>query len=185
MTKLNIALLLSACVFGSAYAQSSAQSPAKPASPQLTAATYKVVKVKEGDKLVEKLVSGAGAMPNDTLQFSYRIENPGSLPLPGLSINVPIPAQVTYLSHTCSAAGFKAQYSIDPHVYDTKTKAINMSLKKFGDAPLKKTVTVKENGADVKKEVSAAPADYTAVRLLLPDLAAGQNGECSVRVKVK
>lgn len=179
MTKLKIALLMSTAAFGFA----SAQSPAR-----VTASTLKVTQVTENGKTVEKLVDASkGVLPGDTLEMKQRLDNLSEGKLTGVRLTMPIPAAVTFLSQQCSMTGVKTQYSTDAHQYDPKTRAIiNVNAKKFADAAaLTKTVIVKENGADVKKEVNATPADYTAVRWQLPDLAARQPAECSIRVKVK
>ena len=179
MTKLKIALLISTAAFGFA----AAQAPAK-----VTASTFKVTQVTENGKTVEKLedASKVGVYPNDTLLMTQKMDNLSTGKLAGVRLTMPIPPAVTLVSQQCDVAGVKAQYSVDAHQYDPKTKSIiNVNAKKFGDAPLKKTVVVKENGVDVKKEVNATNADYTAIRWQLPDLAAKQSVECSIRVKVK
>lgn len=176
MTKLKIALLVSTAAFGFASAQTIDRTQAK------------VVMVKEGDKMVEKLEPAPNILPNDIIQYTVKLMNPRSDKLVGVRLQMPIPNGTTYLSQQkCSVTGYKALFSIDPHTLDPKTKAINnISTRKYADAAaLTKTVIVKENGADVKKEVNATPADYTAVRWQLPDLAARQPVECSIRVKVK
>ena len=178
MTKLKIALLISTAAFGFA----SAQSPAK-----VTASTLKVTQVTENGKTVEKLVDASkGVLPGDTLEMKQKLDNLSAGKLTGVRLTMPVPSAVVFLSQQCSITGVKTQYSVDAHQYDPKTNAIiNVNAKKFGDAPLKKTVTVKENGVDVKREVNATAADYTALRWQLPDLAAKQSVECSIRVKVK
>lgn len=179
MTKLKIALLTGAAALGMASAQNTAK---------VTASTFLVTQVTENGKSVEKLVdAGKGVLPNNILQMNQRLDNLSGQKLTGVRLTMPIPGAVTYLSQQCSIGGTKAQFSIDPHVYDPKTKSItNIGTRKYADAAaLVKTVTVKENGADVKKEVPATGADYTAVRWQLPDLAAGQSVDCFIRVKVK
>lgn len=177
MTKLKIALLLGTSAFGFA----AAQNPAK-----VTASTFVVSQVTENGKTVEKLLDASkGVLPNTILEMQQKIDNLSGKRLTGVRLSMPIPSAVTFLSEKCDTAGTKSQFSVDAHEIDPKTKNINMVSKKFGDAPLKKTVTVKENGKDVTKEVNATPADYTAVRWQLPDLNASQSVTCSVRVKVK
>lgn len=183
MKNLKMTLLLGTAatlLTGMAAAQS-------PAPAKVTAATYKVEQVTENGKTVEKLVDASkGVLPTNILQFSQKLDNLSGKPLTGVRLALPIPGAVTYLSQQCNVGGVQATYSLDKNVVDPKTGSItNINTRKYGAAPLMKTVTVKENGVDVKKEVQAGPADYTAVRWNLPNLTAGQSVECSVRVKVK
>lgn len=176
MTKLKLALLLSTAAFGFASAQT------------LDLTQSKVVMVKEGDKMVEKLEAAPNILPNDIIQYTVKLNNPRAEKLVGVRLQLPIPTGTTYLGQQkCSLASSKAMYSIEPHTLDAKTKAINnVSTRRYADpAALMKTVIVKQNGTDVKREVNATAADYTAVRWQLPDLTAKQTVECSIRVKVK
>lgn len=179
MTKLKTALLLGIASLGLASGQNSAK---------VTSSTFLVTQTTENGKSVEKLVdAGKGVLPNNILQMNQKLDNLSGQKLTGVRLTMPIPSAVAYQSQQCNITGVKAQFSADAHAVDSKTQKItNVSTRKYADAAaLKKTVTVKENGKDVTKEVTVSPADFTAVRWQLPDLAAGQSVECFVRVKVK
>lgn len=187
MTKMKTALLITAASLGVAAAQTTTTQAVKPSPAKITSATLLVTQVTENGKSVEKLVDASkGVFPGNTLVFRQTLENLSGRKLTGVQLAMPIPGTVTYLSQQCSVTPAKVQYSVDAHVLNAKTKVItNINTRKYGAAPLMKTVIVKENGVDVKKEVQAVAADYTAVRWQLPDLNAGQTVECSARVKVK
>ena len=57
--------------------------------------------------------------------------------------------------------------------------------KTFGQAPLKKLVTVTEDGKTVQREVVVPPAEYTAVRWVVSALKPDTTLKLGFRVKVK
>ena len=71
----------------------------------------------------------------------------------------------------CTVAGVTTLYSVDG--------------KTFGPAPLKKTVTVTENGRSVLKEVEVKPSEYTTVRWTVPELGVDQTLKLGYRIQVK
>lgn len=175
-------LMMGALTLGVAAAQNGT-SPVR-----LTASTYVVTQAKDASgKTTEKLVdvSGKGAIPGSTLQMSQKVVNVSTRKVTGLRLTMPVDPATTFVSQNCTLSGVKALYSIDPRTYDPKTKALNVASMKFAEAPLKKTVTVRQNGVDVKREVTVEPSEYTAVRWQLPEISPNQNGECSLRVRVR
>lgn len=166
---------LSLAVLGGAVAQSAAQD--KPPSPvKLTASTFLVTQVQQDGKTIEKLIDAPSANPGNLLQMTQRLENVTGtqakpFALKGVALTQTINASTVYQSDKCSVDGVTALFSLDG--------------KTFAAAPLKKTVTVKENGVDVTREVEVQPNEYTALRWQLPDLKPGDVIECSLRVAVK
>jgi hypothetical protein len=166
MTKALVAALLAApALAGSAGAQNS---PLK-----VTASTLLVTEVKDDSKTVEKLTDTAnrGVSPGDLLQLQQRVENTSRAAVRQLKLNMAVPAATTFLGQQCDVDGVTALFSIDGRTYAAE--------------PLKKFVTVTENGQDVKKEVTVNPSEYTNVRWQLPELKGSGVVTCFIRVTVK
>lgn len=140
---------------------------------KVTASTLLVAEVKEDGKTVEKLTDTAnrGVAPGDLLQLQQRVENTSRVAVKQIKLNMAVPAATSFVGQQCSVDGVTALFSIDG--------------KSYAAAPLKKFVTVTENGQDVKKEVTVNPSEYTNVRWQLPDLRGGGSVTCFIRTKVK
>ncbi len=182
MTNLKTILLLTLAGFGAASAQSTAanSSPIKVVSSTLLV-TQSVV----NGKTVEKLTDGSQALPGQTLEFRQNVQNTSKTNYGKGALVQAIPGGVLYQSNQCNVPGAVATFSTDPVQLDPKTKAlVNSNRIIFAEKPTK-TVTVKENGAEVKKTVAATAEDYTAMRWNLPGLNAGASISCQMRVKVK
>lgn len=172
-------------LLGAASAQIAAPAPAPATRAPLTTTTTlnRVTTVTENGKAVERLAPAAQVSPGDLLQFTVKYTNNIKLPINDIKAPLAIPANTTYVSQKCDTNAVTL-YTIDKQVLDKSGLVSNVSSMKFGPLPLKKTVTVKENGVDVKKTVDATPADYTAVRWNLPSLGAGKTYTCTLRVRV-
>jgi hypothetical protein len=161
--------LITAALFGLLAVPALAQnSPLK-----LTASTLLVTEVKEDGQTVEKLTDTAnrGVTPGSLLQLQQRAENVSTSTVRGLKLSMAVPAATAFIGQQCNVPDVKALFSIDG--------------KSFAAEPLKKFVTVTENGKDVKKEVTVNPSEYTHVRWQLPDLKVGQSAVCFIRTRVK
>lgn len=173
MKKPALFLALAAASFATAQTSSTGQTAAPAATSylKLAASTEKVTTVTVNGKATEKLVDAAGkTLPGDTLQLTQQARNVSQVNLRGVTLNMPVPAAATFQAARCSAEG-RTLFSVDG--------------KTFGPAPLKKTVTVIENGKSVTRQVEVKPSEYRAVRWQLPDLAAGKTNTCIIRVQVK
>lgn len=193
---LKITALIGLTALGLAGAQGTAPAAQPAATPSQAAAVktspikvtnvmQRVTTVTENGKPVEKFSDVKGVVPGEILQFTYKYQNITKLTVQGNNLNTAVPRATTFLSQQCDATGTKTLFTIDKQVLDKNNDVTNVNTMKFAAAPLKKTVTVKENGVDVKKEVTVDPSEYTAVRWALPDIKAGQTFTCTMRVKVK
>ena len=167
-------VLALAASFATAQTSATGQTAAPAATTQylkLAASTEKVTIVTVNGKATEKLVDAAGTtLPGDTLQLTQQVRNISQVNVRSVTLNMPVPAAATFQSARCSAEG-RTLFSVDG--------------KTFGPAPLKKTVTVTENGKSVTRQVDVKPSEYRAVRWQLPDLAAGKTNTCFIRVQVR
>lgn len=161
----------------------SAQGASGKVEPLTTTVTLnRVTTVTENGKAVERLVDAAQTSPGDLLQYTVKytsnLETINNIQSP-----MAIPASTTFVSQKCNTAA-TALFTLDKQVLDKNSLVTNTGTMKYAALPLKKTVTVKVNGADVKKVVDATPADYTALRWSLPTLPAGKSYTCTLRVRV-
>lgn len=166
ISKALVAALLAAPLL--AHSAGAQNSPLK-----VTASTLLVTEVKEDGKTVEKLTDTAnrGVSPGDLLQLQQRVDNTSRTTVKQIKLNMAVPAATSFVGQECSVDGVKVLFSADG--------------KNYAAAPLKKFVTVTENGQDVKKEVTVNPSEYTNVRWQLPDLKGGDAVTCFIRTKVK
>ncbi|MDV6375748.1 hypothetical protein [Deinococcus arenicola] len=151
-----------------------AQTAAAQNSPlRITGSTLLVTEVQEDGKTVEKLTDTAnrGVSPGNLLQLQQRVENVSRMPVKQLKLDMAVPAATTFTGQQCDVPDVKALFSIDG--------------KAFAAEPLKKFVTITENGQDIKKEVTVSPSEYTNVRWQMPDLKGGATATCSLRATVK
>ena len=156
---------LIALVTGTALAQ--ATSPLK-----LLLSQALVQTVTQDGKTAEKLIPDPkSVLPGAVLEQAVTATNTLGKLMANVAVNLPVPAGTVYLSSLKSESGVKTLFSIDQG-------------KTFAAAPLKKTVTVTENGKAVQKEVEVSPAEYTNVRWVLGELAAGDSLKLGFRVKV-
>lgn len=168
MTNLKTILLLGFSALGMAFAQTpNAASPI-----QLTAFTMLVTPASADGKTPENLsdAAGKGVNPGSTLEMGQKIENVSKLNVNNVRLNMPLASAVAYQSQKCSVAGTTVAFSLDGKTYAN---------------PLKKTVTVTENGKSVTKEVNVEPSEYKFVRWTLPTIKPGDTVNCAVRAKVK
>lgn len=111
--------------------------------------------------------------PGDVLAQTVTARNVGRVALPNLRVQLPVPANMVYLAPDGpTPEGVRTEYSID-------------GGKTFAPAPLKKTVTVTENGKAVTREVEVKPNEYQAVRWTIGTLGAGTEKTLGFRVQVK
>lgn len=113
------------------------------------------------------------ARPGDTLVQTLTARNVSGRPLTNVALRLPVPAGTVYLAPDGSTPnGIRTEYSID-------------GGKTFAPAPLKRKVTVTENGKAVTKEVEVRPSEYNAVRWTIATLPAGAEQKLGFRVQVK
>lgn len=129
--------------------------------------------VKEGGKTVEKLLAvPASVAPGAQLQDDLLVTNSGKTLLRDVRPQLRIDPGLLYLSQSGAPEGTLVEFSFD-------------GGKTFGVAPLKRKVSVTENGKSVVKEVEVPPSEYTTIRWTLPTLDPAQSVKLSVRLRVK
>ena len=163
--KRSIPPLLLALLLGTALAQG--------ASPLKLMLSQALVQTTTQDgKTVEKLAPDPkSVLPGAVLEQAVTATNTLGKIMANVTVNLPVPAGTVYLNTLKAGGNVKTLFSIDQG-------------KTFAAAPLKKTVTVTENGKAVQKEVEVSPAEYTNVRWVLGELAAGDSLKLGFRVKV-
>lgn len=129
--------------------------------------------VKEGGKASEKLLPVPGGVrPGDLLQNDLLVTNTGKTELRDVRPQLQLDRGVLYLSQSGAPEGTLVEFSLD-------------GGKTFGVAPLKRRVTVTENGKSVTREVEVSPSEYTTIRWTLPHLDPAQSLKLSVRLRVR
>lgn len=124
-------------------------------------------------KSAEQLVpSPKTVVPGDVLSQVVTVRNVSAKSISSLPVKLPVPKSTVYLAPEAGMNVARTEYSID-------------GGKTFATAPLKKTITVTENGKSVQKEVEVSPSEYTTVRWTVSEIAAGQSLKLGYRVQVK
>lgn len=147
--------------------------PAQSASPVTTTiAFFNVQTVTEQGKTQERLQAAPQSVqPGDVLYQELVITNSSARTLTNGAVPLNVPRSTTFLGGLVLPGGVSATYSYD-------------GGKTFGALPLKRTVTVTENGKSVTRQVEVKPSEYTSVRFSLPALAAGTTYKMGYRVRV-
>lgn len=138
----------------------------------LTLALNVVKTVTENGKPAEKMVPAQGNVPGDVLSQVVTARNVSSRALKNVQIPLNVPRATTYLTPEKGVDSARTEYSID-------------GGKTFAPAPLKRKVTLTENGRSVTREVEVKPSEYQAVRYTISELKAGQTLKLGYRVQVK
>ncbi|MVN87066.1 hypothetical protein GO986_09830 [Deinococcus sp. HMF7620] len=126
-----------------------------------------------GGKVTEQLTPNPGnVLPGAVLSQVVTARNTTTKSIVNLPIMLPVPKNTVYLAPEQGLDTTRAEYSID-------------GGKTFAAAPLKKTVTVTENGKTVQREVEVKPSEYTTVRWTVRELPANQTLKLGYRVQVK
>lgn len=130
--------------------------------------------VTQNGKPTEKRTPGVTRVrPGEVLAQTVVVRNTSARPLTNVAVRLPVPAGMVYLAPDGPVpAGVRTEYSID-------------GGKTFAPAPLKRTVTVTENGKAVTREVEVQPNEYQAVRWTIGTLSAGTEQKLGFRVQVK
>ncbi|TDE84873.1 hypothetical protein [Deinococcus sp. S9] len=130
--------------------------------------------VTQNGKTAEKRTPGVTRVrPGEVLAQTVVARNTAGRALANIRIQLPVPKGMVYLAPDGSVpADVRTEYSID-------------GGKTFAPAPLKKTVTVTENGKTVTREVEVNPNEYQAVRWTISTLNAGAEQKLGFRVQVK
>lgn len=158
--------LILALLTGAALAQGTS-----PLSLNLAMSVVKTVTV--DGKPAEKLTPApSSVLPGDVLSQVVTVTNTGKLTYPNGVVQLPVPKNTVYLAPEKGMAEARTEYSID-------------GGKTFAPAPLKRKVTVTENGRAVTREVEVRPSEYQAVRWTVARLAPGQSVKLGYRIQVK
>ena len=92
--------------------------------------------------------------------------------LKNVQIPLNVPKATFYVAPEKAVDTARTEYSID-------------GGKTFAPAPLKRKITLTENGKSVTREVEVRPSEYQAVRYTIPELKAGQTLKLGYRIQVK
>lgn len=126
-----------------------------------------------GGKVTEQFVANPkGVQPGAVVSQVVTALNTGDKTLKSVNVSLPIPKGTHYLGPERTLNTYPTQYSID-------------GGKTFASAPLKRKVTLNENGKSVTKEVEVKPSEYTAVRWTIPEVAVGASQRVGFRVQVR
>lgn len=129
--------------------------------------------VKVDGKATEQLLPNSGSVnPGDVISQVVSVRNTSGKAMRDLPVQLPVPRNTVYLAPEKGLDSTKTQYSID-------------GGKTFAAAPLKKTITVTENGKSVQREVEVKPSEYNAVRWIVAELAPGKSLELGYRIQVR
>ncbi|MBB5235912.1 DUF11 domain-containing protein [Deinococcus budaensis] len=125
-------------------------------------------------KAAEKRTPGyTRVRPGDQLAQTVTARNVSTRTLANVAVRLPVPRGMVYVAPDGAApAGVRTEYSID-------------AGKTFAPAPLKRQITVTENGKAVTREVEVNPNEYQAVRWTIGALPAGTEKTLGFRVQVK
>ncbi|EYB66992.1 hypothetical protein DEIPH_ctg055orf0024 [Deinococcus phoenicis] len=148
---------------------------AQGAPPLMVSLTQAVVRtVTENGKVTEQRLPLPGSVrPGDVLVQAVTARNTSGHALVNVALKLPVPASTVYLAPDGALPqGVRPEYSID-------------GGKTFAPAPLKRTVTVTENGRSVTREVEVRPNEYQAVRWTIATLPAGAEQKLGFRVQVR
>lgn len=166
MNRLTLPCLLLA-VPGLALAQG-----ASPLVLKLTQSLIQTVQV-EGKATEKRTPDYTRVRPGDLLAQTVTARNVSARPLANVAVRLPVPRGMVYVAPDGSVPeGVRTEYSID-------------GGQTFAPAPLKRKVTVTENGKAVTKEVEVRPSEYNAVRWTIASLPAGAEKTLGFRVQVK
>ncbi|ASN82748.1 hypothetical protein [Deinococcus ficus] len=162
---MNRTVLLLTTLLGTAYAATQA-----PLS--LTLVQDLIVRVQKDGKVTEqRLDMPKSIKPGDLLLEEVTARNTTRGVLRGAAINLPVPRGTTYAGDATRNAAVTTLFTVDG--------------KTFAEAPLKRKVTVTENGKSVQKEVTVQPNEYTGVRWVVGAIKPDESLKLSFRVTVK
>ncbi len=137
------------------------------AKPRLEIAIAQAREVVEGKKT--RMVPIQSASPGDVVQYTLTYANKGDEVANDAVIDDPIPKGTTFLANTAAGEGAEVTFSSD----GGKTFA----------APVRLSYEIRLPSGEVQKRI-ATPADYTHVRFLIKQVAAGKSGSVAFRVRV-
>lgn len=163
--------LLMTMLLGGALAQTVSSQTASPLSLNLVMSVVKSVTV-DGKATEQFLPSPKTVLPGDVISQVVTVRNTSSKVMKNLPVKLPVPKNTAYLAPEKDLNVARTEYSID-------------GGKTFAAAPLKKTITVTENGKTVQKEVEVKPNEYNAVRWIISEINPGQSMKFGYRVLVK
>ncbi|UBV42786.1 hypothetical protein LAJ19_00680 [Deinococcus taeanensis] len=132
-----------------------------------------VKNVKLDGKVTEQLTpSPKTVLPGDVISQVVTVRNTSARTIQSVPVTLPVPKNTRYLSAEQPQGNVRTEYSAD-------------GGKTFAAAPLRKKVTVTENGRSVTKEVEVNPSEYTTVRWTISELGAAQTLKLGYRIQVK
>ncbi len=124
-----------------------------------------IVTNKDGEKTT-KLIAPASVIPGDTVVYTTYVKNTGKTSADEVTINNPIPAEITYFEGSATQENASVTFSID----GGKSYALPENL-----------VVVEEDG----KERPATHKDYTHIQWVLNTIKPGEQIQVSFHGKLK
>lgn len=158
--------LLTALLVGTALAQGAA-----PLSLNLNMSLVRSIKV-DGKVTEQFSPSPSNVQPGDLISQVVNVRNTGSRSIKNVPVTLPVPKNTVYVAPEKDMSVARTEYSID-------------GGKTFAAAPLKKKVTVTENGKAVTREVEVKPNEYNAVRWTITEISANQTLKLGYRIQVR
>lgn len=130
-----------------------------------------VINVDKNGKKVETLKPGVkSALPGDIFEDTDTLTNTGQQTISNVNVDLKVTPGV-YVSSSATRSDVRTLFSADKG-------------KTYAAAPLKKTVTVQENGRTVTREVEVKPSEYTNVRFVVPSLKPNEIVKATLRFRV-
>ncbi|MDX2004674.1 MAG: hypothetical protein SFU83_05290 [Meiothermus sp.] len=138
---------------------------------------YRVLSVQENGRSVEKLEEALEVRPGQLIEYRLAAQNTSQTALRQVSLVIPIPRTTAY--QALSAAPLRLGQSLVAPQFSFDGGSV------YGFPPLKRKVTVMENGKEVQREVEVKPEEYTHVRWVLPQMATQENVVLTLRATVR
>ncbi|UQN07233.1 hypothetical protein [Deinococcus sp. QL22] len=160
--------LLSALLLTAGLASAQAASPVS-----LSLMLSSVERVTVDGKATEVFKANPGnVLPGSVLSQVVTVRSTAAKTLLNVPVTLPVPKSTVYLAPEQGMTAVRTEFSAD-------------GGKTFAPAPLKKKITVTENGKAVQKDVDVKPSEYTAVRWFISELRANEPLKLGYRVQVR
>jgi uncharacterized repeat protein (TIGR01451 family) len=142
---------------------------AKPEVTIMTISEKEVVEIVDGRE-VKKRIATSEIEPGQTLIFTMKYANKGDEKAINVVINNPIPQDSIYVVGSATGIGSEINYSIDGGKTFKQPSLLTYEVDNPSGDPIKMT---------------ASPEQYTNIRWIVKEVAAGQKGEVSFSIRLK
>ncbi|RDI96426.1 hypothetical protein DV704_00950 [Meiothermus sp. QL-1] len=138
---------------------------------------FRVVSLVQEGKTVERLEMATEARPGAVVEYQLVATNPTDRPIRQGALVIPIPLSTFYQAESAGPLSWKGQVILPEFSFD--------GGQSYGRPPLKRTLTVIENGKEVRKEVEVRPEEYTHVRWIVPEIGPKESLTLKLRAIVR